>query len=134
MYLTVPRGKNVSIVCTVSSDPVRYDAFTKIIKLQYVTIILYWFTNIISNLIDLLRWSNFLCKCHWIVQNSSFSFSDVTWFFDGKRIDPPPEIIDEPLTSNNVGATSVIRGHNVSNVYLLIYQILQWSKVLVRFK
>ena len=27
--------------------------------------------------------------------------SDVTWFFDGKRIDPPPEIVvEEPLTSN----------------------------------
>ena len=54
----------------------------------------------------------------------------MTWFFDGKRIDPPPEIIDEPLTSNNVGATSVIRGPNVSNVCLLMYQILKWSKVI----
>ena len=27
MYLTVPRGKNVSIVCTVSSDPLRYNNF-----------------------------------------------------------------------------------------------------------
>ena len=37
----------------------------------------------------------------------------MTWFFDGKRIDPPPEIVEEPLTINNVDP--VQRGYNVSS-------------------
>ena len=41
-----------------------------------------------------------------------FFSSDVTWFFDGKRIDPPPEIVEEPLTINNVDPA---RGYNVSS-------------------
>ena len=39
--------------------------------------------------------------------------SDVTWFFDGKRIDPPPEIVvEEPLTSNTFPRENTVSHRN----------------------
>ena len=64
---------------------------------------------------DLISLSNFFVS---VIESYRtlivFFSSDVTWFFDGKRIDPPPEIVEEPLTINNVDP--VQRGYNVSSV------------------
>ena len=63
---------------------------------------------------DLISLSNFFVS---VIESYRtlivFLSSDVTWFFDGKRIDPPPEIVEEPLTINNVDPA---RGYNVSSV------------------
>ena len=107
MYLTVPRGKNVSIVCTVSSDPVRYTKkFHKIWKIDFKTYFCNYLYKIFSYLYPIffsILTSVIESKDRSRLSFSSFLyFSDVTWFFDGKRIDPPPEIVvEEPLTSNS---------------------------------
>ena len=79
--------------------------FNKIWKIYFKTFLAITFHKIFSYLYPIffsILTSVIESKDRSRLSFSSFLyFSDVTWFFDGKRIDPPPEIVvEEPLTSN----------------------------------
>ena len=80
--------------------------FNKILKIDFKTFLCNYLHKIFSYLYPIffsILTSVIESKDRSRLSFSSFLyFSDVTWFFDGKRIDPPPEIVvEEPLTSNS---------------------------------